>query len=94
VFRQVDRHGRLLGGRMSGRAAAERVKVRCRAAGYDPARYSGHSLRRGFITAAATAGALERDIMRHSRHKSVAVFRGYIEAATVFDANAATVVGL
>ncbi len=38
---------------------------------FDPARFAGHSLRAGLITSAAEAGVAERDIMRHSRHKSV-----------------------
>lgn len=48
----------------------------------------------GFITSAARANVHERDIMRHSRHKSLAVFRGYMEEAGLFDDNAACKVGL
>jgi hypothetical protein len=38
IFQQIDRHGRMAD-RMSERAAAERVKVVCPAAGLDAARY-------------------------------------------------------
>jgi hypothetical protein len=47
IFRHVDRHGRLLAARISGRAAAERMKRYCTAAGLDAAPYGGHSLRAG-----------------------------------------------
>jgi Phage integrase family len=40
----IDRHGRLHAARISGRAAAERVKQACAAAGLDAARYGGHSM--------------------------------------------------
>ena len=41
---------------MSDRAVARVVQARAAAAGYDPARFAGHSLRAGFITAGARAG--------------------------------------
>jgi integrase len=84
IFRQVDRHGRMAG-RMSGRAAAERVKRACAAAGLDAARYGGHSLRAGLITSAIEGGATEHRTMQHSRHRSVHVFRGYVRDLNVLD---------
>ena len=84
IFRQVDRHGRMFG-RLSGRAAAERVKVACRAAGLDAARYGGHSLRAGLITSAIEGGATEHRTMQHSRHRSVHVFRGYVREVNLLD---------
>jgi hypothetical protein len=63
-------------------------------AGLDPTQYAGHSLRAGLATSAALAGAEERDIMRQTRHKSVAVARRYIRDGSVFRANVAAVVGL
>lgn len=92
VFRRINRHGRLFEDRISGRAAAARAKLLAAATGHDPARIGGHSLRRGFITSAVKI--LERDIMKHSRHKSIPVFRGYIEEANVWQDNAAMGVGL
>jgi site-specific recombinase XerD len=84
IFRHVDRHGRLFG-RMSGRAAAERVKRACRAAGLDACRYGGHSLRAGLITSAIEGGATEHRTMQHSRHRSVHVFRGYVRDLNLLD---------
>jgi integrase len=85
IFRHVDRHGRLLGARISGRAAAERVKRHCAAAGLDPARYGGPSLRAGLITSAIEGGATEHRTMQHSRHKSVHVFRTYVRDLNLLD---------
>lgn len=47
-------------------------------AGTDPANFSAHSLRAGCATEAAAHGVEERDIGRHTRHRSIAVLRGYI----------------
>ena len=52
--------------------------------GIDPALVSGHSLRSGFVTAAAAAGRSEYDIMRHTRHKSGEMVRRYIRPNTLF----------
>ena len=43
--------------RLSDHAVARILQARVRAAGLDPTRYGGHSLRAGFVTAAARAGA-------------------------------------
>ena len=54
-----------------------RLKVRCRQAGIEPAQYSSHSLRHGGATAASVGGVLERLIKQHGRWKSDCV-RVYI----------------
>jgi hypothetical protein len=51
----------------------------------EPEAYSGHSLRRGWITTVAKAGAIERSIMAHSRHIRVETCRAYIEDARRHD---------
>ena len=89
IFRSM-RHGE----RLSGRAAAARIKRLAAKIGHDPERVGGHSTRRGFITSAAKAQVHERDIMRHSRHCSIVVFRSYIEQANLWTDNAAVSVGL
>lgn len=95
IFRHVDQHGRLLGARISGRAAAERVKCHCAAAGLDPARYGGHSLRAGLITSAIKGGAIEHRTMQHSRHKNVHVFRSNVRDLNLLDgSNPLAAVGL
>ena len=94
VFRPVDRHGTIADRRLSDRAVALVVKRTALAAGLDPVKYSGHSLRAGFITSAAENDVPERKIMRQSRHKSIPVMRRYIRGATLFQDNAAAAVGL
>lgn len=94
VFRAVTRHGRMAATRLTARTVARVVKRTAESAGYDPGLYAGHSLRSGLITSAAEAGVRDRDIMRHSRHKSPAVMYGYVQKATVFKDNAAAAVGL
>jgi site-specific recombinase XerD len=94
IFRHVDRHGFMFG-RMSGRAAAERVKRACTAAGLDANRYGGHSLRAGLITSAIEGGATEQRTMLHSRHRSVHVFRTYVRDVNLLDgSNPVAAVGL
>ncbi len=94
IFRPVTKGGVLGVQRLSARAVADVVKRTAERAGFDPAPLAGHSLRSGLITSAAEAGVLERDIMRHSRHKSIPVMRRYIRDATLFQDNAAAKVGL
>lgn len=82
IFRRIDKGGRI-GGRMSDRAVYNVIKKAAEAAGFDPEDFGGHSLRRGFISQAAEDGIEERDIMRHSGHKSVVIMRRYIEEVDV-----------
>lgn len=94
LFRPIDRHGNIFDRHLSGRAIAEIIKRRCALAGHDPTRYSGHSLRAGFATSAAAAGATEIAIARQTRHRSMEVLRGYIREGDLFRTNAATTLGL
>ena len=57
-------------------------------AGIDSNNYSGHSLRSGFATSAAEAGAEERSIMAMTGHKSTEMVRRYIKEANLFKNNA------
>ncbi len=54
--------------------------------------YSGHSLRRGFATAASQRGASLGAIMRQGRWHHEATVHGYIEEGKHFEANAAAAV--
>lgn len=94
VFRPVDRHGAVGASRLSDRAVAEVIKRTCRRAGLDPARFSGHSLRAGFATAAGEAGVAERHIARQTRHRSMSMLRRYIREGDMWRDNAASEVGL
>jgi len=94
VFRSVNRHGHVQPGRLSDKAVALVVKRHAPAAGLDPLRYAGHSLRAGLATAAAAAGASERSIMNQTGHRSVPMVRKYIRDGQLFRENAASTVGL
>lgn len=94
VFRAVNRHGQVQPGRLSDRTVARVVKRTAEAAGLDPDRYSGHSLRAGLATSAAAAGAQERDIMKQTGHKSVQMVRRYIRDGELFKDNVSGLVGL
>ena len=94
VFRPVDRHGNVGAERLTGKSIAVTVKNYMAAIGKDPAAYAGHSLRAGFATAAARAGAEERDIMRQTGHRSTVMIRRYIRDGSLFRSNAAAMVGL
>ena len=64
------------------------VKKYSNLAGFDSNKYAGHSLRSGFATSAAEAGAEERSIMNMTGHKSTEMVRRYIKEANLFKNNA------
>ncbi len=76
------------------RMVAHVVKRRCKAVGIDPSEVAGHSLRRGFATAAARAKKPDRMIKRHGRWKSTAMLDRYIEDGSQWDENASVGIGL
>jgi integrase len=94
LFRAINRHGQMQSGRLSGVAVARIVKRCIGAAGLDPSNYSGHSLRSGFATTAAIAGASERAIMNQTGHQSTKMVRRYIRDGNLFRDNAAAKLGL
>ena len=57
-------------------------------AGFDPKKYSGHSLRSGFATVAAEYGADEKSIMNMTGHKTTSMVRRYIKESNLFKNNA------
>ncbi|OJY65668.1 MAG: hypothetical protein BGP12_17600 [Rhodospirillales bacterium 70-18] len=93
VFRRVDRHGRI-GTALTGQSVALMMKKRAKLVGLDPADFSGHSLRAGLATAAATNEVEERIIQRQTRHRSLTVLRTYIRDGEMFLQNASGRVGL
>lgn len=83
IFRGI-RNGRLMTGALSCKQAALVVKGHAAAAGLNPDEYAGHSLRAGFLTSAAEAGANIFRMAEHSRHKTLDVLRGYVRNAELF----------
>lgn len=88
IFRVIDRHSRMNGNRLSGEAVSIILKERLRQAGIDPGAYSGHSLRAGFATSAAMAGASTLKIRRQTGHTSDAMLARYIREGDLFTDNA------
>ena len=73
---------------ISDKSVALIIKKYALLAGLDPNKYSGHSLRSGFATSAAEAGAEERNIMAMTGHKTTQMVRRYIQEANLFKNNA------
>ena len=74
--------------KISDKSVALIIKKYALKAGLDAQRYSGHSLRSGFATSAAEAGAEERNIMSMTGHKTTQMVRRYIQEANLFKNNA------
>ena len=74
--------------RLTDQSVALIIKDYLAKAGLDNKNYSGHSLRSGFATSAAEAGAEERSIMAMTGHKSTEMVRKYIKEANLFKNNA------
>ena len=66
---------------------AEIVKRLTRAAGLDQTRYSGHSLRAGFVTSAAAAGMPTWKIKAQTGHVTDAMVSRYIRDAILLTAD-------
>lgn len=90
LFRPLNRWGTLRPSRLTPQSVAKIVKKHLETLGLDAACYGGHSLRSGFVTCAARAGVPEHVIARQTGHKSVAVLRGYVQSATIFEDNPLT----
>ena len=88
LFRRFRKGSNLSENRLSDQTVALLIKDYLEFAGIDSKNYSGHSLRSGFATTAAEAGAEERSIMAMTGHKSTEMVRRYIKEANVFKNNA------
>lgn len=89
VFRSLTRHGRVNPGRLSTRSVSDIVKARVKDIGYDPANYSGHSLRAGLATSAAMAGLSTLAIRQQTGHRSDATLAKYVRTGELFVNNVA-----
>ena len=88
LFRKISKGNKLLENRLTDQTVALLIKKYLNIAGIDSKNYSGHSLRSGFATSAAEAGAEERTIMAMTGHKSTEMVRRYIKDANLFKNNA------
>jgi site-specific recombinase XerD len=83
LFRSVTKYGEI-GESLSTHALAGLVKHYAALAGFDPSKFSGHSLRAGFVTSAAEKGRNTERIMDHTGHQSAAMIRVYTRRADSF----------
>ncbi|QEE43466.1 site-specific integrase (plasmid) [Rhizobium sp. WL3] len=71
VFRAIDRWGNVSRRPLDPKAITDIVKHRAGLAGLDPAEFSAHGLRSGYLTEAANRGIPLPEAMEQSRHRSV-----------------------
>ena len=88
VFVRFSKGSKLTDIRLTDQSVALIIKDYIKKTGINNANYSGHSLRSGFATSAAEAGAEERSIMAMTGHKSTEMVRRYIKEANLFKNNA------
>ena len=94
LFRRFTKGSKLTGNRLTDQSVALFIKEYLEIAGIDSTNYSGHSLRSGFATVAAEAGADERSIMAMTGHKTTQMVRRYIRDANLFKNNALNKINL
>ena len=88
IFRRFSKGLSLTNKRLSDQSVVLLIKEYLNKAGIENKNYSGHSLRSGFATVAAEAGADERSIMAMTGHKTTQMVRRYIREANIFKNNA------
>jgi site-specific recombinase XerD len=84
VFRTITRGGHIGDVALAAEGVADLVKAYAKRVGLDASVFSAHSLRSGFLTSGAEAGASIFKLMEVSRHKSVDTLRGYVRRADLF----------
>ncbi len=88
LFQTLRRGGSLRGRMMHSSDVARLVKRYVEIIGLDPAEYSGHSLRAGFVTSAAAHGARLDKIMEVTRHSNPGTVLRYIRQESAFEDHA------
>ena len=71
VFRAIDQWGAIEERALTPQAVNLILKRRCAMAGLDPAEFSAHGLRSGYLTEAARVGVPLPEAMQQSQHRSV-----------------------
>jgi integrase len=84
LFCRVQTGDTIIRAGITGDAVNDLVKRAVARAGLDPARYGGHSLRAGAITASAELGRSDQEIMGLSGHASAKVMRSYVRSGRLF----------
>ncbi len=89
VFRRIDKWGQIGVTALDPQSVNAIIKSRCVAAGLDPAQYSAHGLRSGYLTQAAREGVSLPEAMQQSRHRSVQQASRYYNEAQIAQGRAA-----
>jgi integrase len=92
VFRAIDRWGNVSQRALDPKAINDIVKQRAAMAGLNPAEFSAHGLRSGYLTEAANRGIPLPEAMEQSRHRSVQQASEYYNNATRRSGRAARLV--
>lgn len=83
LFRHVDAADQVTALPMGPQALSRVIKERVEAIGLNPKYYSGHSLRRGFLTECGRSGITLSEAMQCSGHKNVATALQYYEEGLI-----------
>lgn len=94
IFRPIDRNENIRERALTPHSIAKMVKDTAGRAGLDAARFSGHSLRAGFVTAATLGGADEAAVMDQTGHRSVEMVRRYTRRVDAWRKPASSKLGL
>jgi len=94
VFRAIDPKGRLTDRPMGAVTVGSIVKRYVARIGLDPAMFSAHSLRAGWITAAVEEGAPIEQLRKHSRHRQYKNVLTYIRHRYGYVSNWSAFIGL
>ena len=88
LFRSILKNARVQEKALSPIDVARIIKRYAFNAGLTVSDFSGHSLRAGFLTSAAKAGASIHKMMETSRHKSIETLAGYVRSENLFENHA------
>lgn len=93
IFRGVTKSNRASARPLHPESINQLVQAAVARAGLDPASFSAHSLRAGFVTYAHLRGASDRAIAHQTRHRSLATLGAYVRVHEAWEDNAATHLG-
>jgi len=88
LFRQVDRWGNLRPNALTGQGVALVVKEAVERIGHDPAVFSGHSLRAGFVSECDRRGISTTAVRLVTGHQSDQMLSVYTRPRSLFDQSA------
>lgn len=78
LFRPINRHDQIGDRPLTPHAISQIVKKIIEQTGRDPAKYSGHSLRAGFVTEGVLAGLPSYQLMQVTAHRSEQTLQKYV----------------